>query len=77
MVASTINKLGLTDRIDKLNPLKSDCQTTVGQRVSAFILNGLGFIDTRIYLFPEFLKNKAIDLLLGINDLTADLFNDY
>ena len=44
LVASTISKLGLTDRIDKLIPLKSDCKTTVGQRVSAFILNGLGFI---------------------------------
>ena len=31
----------------------------------AFILNGLGFIDTRMYLFPEFLKNKPVDLLLG------------
>ena len=77
LVASTVNKLGLIDRIDKLIPLKSDCKTTVGQRVFAFILNGLGFIDTRMYLFPEFLNNKPIDLLLGTDGLTADLFNDY
>ena len=76
LVASTINKLGLTQRIDKLIPLKGNIKTTVGQRVFAFILNGLGFIDTRMYLFPEFLKNKPVDLLLGTDGLTADLFND-
>ena len=69
LVASIINKLGLTQRIDKLIPLKGNIKTTVGQRVFAFILNGLGFIDTRMYLFPEFLKNKPVDLLLGTDGL--------
>jgi len=32
----------------------------MGQRVTGMILNGLGFINDRLYMFPEFLKNKPI-----------------
>ena len=60
LVASTINKLGLTQRIDKLNPLKGNIKATVGQRVFAFILNGLGFIDTCIYFINFLIINQCI-----------------
>ena len=36
LVASTINKLGLTQRIDKLIPLKGNIKTTVGQCLNLF-----------------------------------------
>ncbi len=76
IVASTINQLGISERIDKLIPLKGNSKTTIGQRVSALILNGLGFTNNRLYLFPEYLSNKPVDLLLGSNNLKAELFND-
>ena len=44
--------------------------------MSALILNGLGFTNNRLYLFPKYLSNKPIDLLLGSNNLDAKLFND-
>ena len=47
----------------------------MGQRVAAMILNGLGLTDDRLYLFPEFLKNKPIERLLG-EGLKASDFND-
>ena len=47
----------------------------MGQRASAIILNGLGFIDDRLYLFPKFLENKPVAKLLGEN-LQASNFND-
>jgi hypothetical protein len=31
----------------------------MGQGVAAMIFNGLGFIDDRLYMFPEFLEDKA------------------
>lgn len=77
LVAGTIEKLGLVKRIDARIAVseKKGAKTTIGQRVSAMILNGLGFIDDRLYLFPEFLKNKPVDRLLG-EGLCAEDFND-
>jgi hypothetical protein len=49
--------LGLIAMIDERLPLNrnSGAKVTFGERVAAMIYNGLGFIDTRLYMFPEFL----------------------
>jgi transposase len=65
----------LVDEIDRLLPLEAKAKTTMGQRVAAMILNGLGFVDDRLYLFPKFLSNKPVSRLLG-EGLQADDFND-
>jgi transposase len=75
LVAGTINQLGIVEEIDKLIPLQAKAKTTIGQRVAAMILNGLGFVDDRLYLFPKFLENKPVSRLLG-NNLIASDFND-
>jgi transposase len=75
LVAATINKLGIAKQIDKLMPMTSGAKTSYGQRAIAMILNGLGFMDERLYLFPKFLENKPISKLLGEN-LCAEDFND-
>ena len=77
LVAATIDKLGLVPIIDKLIPVNKDkgAKTTMGQRVAAMIMNGLGFIDDRLYMFPKFLSNKPVEKLLG-EGLCADDFND-
>lgn len=77
LVAATIEKLGLIEKIDARLPVseKKGAKTTLGQRVSAMILNGLGFMDDRLYMFPEFLKNKPVDRLFG-QEVCAEHFND-
>jgi transposase len=75
LVAATIDNLGLVDEIDRLLPLEAKAKTTMGQRVAAMILNGLGFVDDRLYLFPKFLSNKPVSRLLGEGLQAAD-FND-
>lgn len=77
LVASTIEKLGLVEKIDQRIPLAKSkgVNITIGQRVAAMILNGLGFIDDRLYMFPQFLKNKPVDRLFGAN-VCAEHFND-
>ena len=75
IVAATIDKLGIAKQIDKLIPMTKGAKTTHGQRASAMILNGLGFMDDRLYLFPKFLQNKPVARLLG-DGLCADDFND-
>ncbi len=77
LVASTIEKLGLIDKIDQRIPIAKakGAKVTIGQRVAAMILNGLGFIDDRLYMFPQFLKNKPVDRLFD-SDICAENFND-
>ena len=77
LVADKIDSLGLVELIDRRLPI-SDLQgakLSHGERVSAMILNGLGFIDSRLYLFPEFLKDKPLDLLFG-REVCPEWFND-
>jgi transposase len=75
LVAATIDKLGVAKQIDKLMPMTNGAKTTMGQRATAMILNGLGFIDDRLYMFPKFLENKPVAKLFGA-DLKASDFND-
>lgn len=77
LVAATIDKLGLIEKIDSRLPVSKEkgAKVSMGQRVAAMILNGLGFMDNRLYMFPEFLENKPVDRLLG-DGLKAEDFND-
>lgn len=75
LVAATIEQLGIVKQIDKQLPLTQAAKTTHGDRAMAMILNGLGFMDDRLYLFPKFLGNKPVSRLFG-KDLCASDFND-
>lgn len=76
LVASTIKDLGLIEKLDSRLPLsEGKMKTSMGERVAAMILNGLGFIDDRLYMFPKFLENKPVDRLFG-RDIKAEYFND-
>ncbi len=74
LVAATIEKISLVEKIDSRLPL-ANAKTTMGQRIAAMIFNGLGFIDDRLYMFPEFLSNKPVDRLFKGN-VQAENFND-
>lgn len=54
LITSVIDEIGLIEKIDMLLPLeaKKGVKITMGQRVSSMILNGLGFMNDRLY--PEF-----------------------
>jgi len=77
LVAATIDKLKLVEKVDQRLPLSNNkgVKVTMGQRFAAMILNGLGFIDDRLYMFPEFLANKPVHRLFG-PDVLAEHFND-
>ena len=77
LVSSVISRLKLIEKIDARIKVSKDngAKVTMGQRVAAMILNGLGFTDDRLYLFPQFLENKPIGRLLG-QGLSANDFND-
>ena len=77
LVAATISKLGLVEKTDALLPVSKEkgAKISMGQRLAAMVLNGLGFMDDRLYMFPDFLANKPVERLLGEN-LKAAYFND-
>lgn len=77
IVAAMINELGIIDKIDKRLPVSKErgAIVTIGQRVSAMILNGLGFLNDRLYLHPKFFEDKPVSRLFG-EGITAEHLND-
>ena len=74
LIAATIQDTGLMDVVnDQLGVI--DGSVKHGHRVGAMILNGLGFINTALYMTPRFFYDKPIALLLG-EGVTADQLND-
>ena len=77
LVADKIDSLNLVELIDSRLPISEACGAKVshGERIAAMIMNGLGFIDNRLYLFPEFLSDKPLDRLFN-RHVQAEWFND-
>jgi transposase len=50
-------------------------KVSCGQAVQAMVLNALGLTGRALYLMPEYMRNKPVDLLIG-EGLVADDFND-
>jgi transposase len=77
LVAAKIADIGLVDLINQRLPISEarGAKISHGERVAAMIMNGLGFIDSRLYLFPEFLSDKPLERLFG-RHVEAAWFND-
>ena len=77
LVMDVIDQLGITQYIDQELPVDTSkgAIVSMGQRVGAMITNGLGFVSSPLYMYPEFLEDKAVSRLFG-KDITADHFND-
>ena len=62
LVADKIDSLGLTALIDERIPVSEahGARVSHGERAAAMIFNGLGFIDSRLYLFTDFLEDKPL-----------------
>ena len=77
LVAATIRELGIIERIDarlELNEKKGG-MVSYGRRVAAMVINGLGFMNSRLYMTPHFFQDKPVAQLLGA-ELEAEHLND-
>ena len=72
MVCREIDLAGEIDRVVGVDPRQ---KVTCGEAVVAMVLNALGFVDRPLYLFPEFMATKPVELLIG-ERLKAEWFND-
>lgn len=75
IVAGTCEELKIADVIDSLIPPDPQQKVTTGQAVVAMIINGLGFSNRPLYLFPQFFEKKPVDVLIG-GDITPEELND-
>lgn len=74
IVAGICQEISLIEKIDA-QVKASDRKVSCGRGTQAMILNALGFVGRALYLMPDYLHNKPVDLLID-PDLSADDFND-
>ena len=75
IVAGAYDSLGITRVIDRAIPKLRHFNLSHAQIVKAMSINGLGFIERRLYLFPEFFDDIAVTRLLGPG-ASRDQLND-
>ena len=77
LIAAVIKKLNIIEKIDLKLPISKEhgAIVTMGQRVAAMILNGLGFLNDRLYMHSLFFEDKPVASLLGKN-ITSEHLND-
>ncbi len=75
IVAGAYDSLGIGKVIDRAIPKTRQHHLTHSQVVELMALNGLGFIERRLYLFPEFFDDIALERLIGPG-ITRDHLND-
>jgi len=68
LVAGCFEELGIGGVIDVAIPKTETHKVSHGTCVLAMILNGLGFVDRRLYLFPEYFGKIACQRLLKLDD---------
>lgn len=76
LVAVIGKMLKIENKIDSRLPMQNRKDSlTRGQSVMAMVINGLGFIERRLYMVQSFYKNKPVEKLLG-KGVTYEKIND-
>jgi transposase len=66
LVAGMFDELGIGEVVDGVVPQDLERRTlSVGTLVKAMVLNGLGFVNQRLYLVSHFFCDKPVERLLG------------
>jgi len=64
IVATVCKEIGLADEINRIVGVDPRQKVTCGEAVVAMVLNALGFVDRPLYLFPEFMGTKPVEILI-------------
>ncbi|MFO8078298.1 MAG: IS1634 family transposase [Thermoplasmatota archaeon] len=75
IVSGICQELNIAGIIDTLIPSDPQQKVSTGQSIVSMIINGLGFSNRRLYLYPQFFENKPVNLLIG-DHISADELND-
>ncbi|HVN54366.1 MAG TPA: IS1634 family transposase [Anaerolineaceae bacterium] len=74
IVTGICQEIGLIEEIDRQVGASAQ-KVSCGQGVQAMVLNALGFSSRALYLLPDYMGNKPVDLLIAPGLQAAD-FND-
>ncbi len=75
LVADSNDELQIGAIIERLIPKRGPHTLTHGDIIKAMILNGLGYVERRLYLFPAFFADISLTRLFN-KDITPDQLND-
>jgi len=75
IVAGICREIGLIEQVDQFVKA-SERKVSCGQAVQTLVLNALGFTSRALYLVPDYLKNRPVDILVGEGLSAADLNDD-
>jgi transposase len=75
IVAGAFDSLGIAKVIDRAIPKTRHHNLSHSQVIKAMSINGLGFVERRLYLFPDFYEDIAVERLLG-EGVHQDQLND-
>jgi transposase len=75
LISGICNELDIRGFIDRLIPVDPQQKVTTGQAVVSMIINGLGFSNRQLYLYPQFFEKKPVELLID-QGICADDLND-
>jgi len=76
LVAGVFDQLEIAELIDDRIPKLRNHNLEHSKVIKAMILNALGYVGQRLYLFPEFYEKLPIERLLGEGVTAADLNDD-
>jgi len=60
-VAGIFDELGISEVIDKAMPKTRECKLKHSAIMKGLVLNGLGFVECRLYIFPTYFKYLATE----------------
>ena len=75
IVAGICQRINLVEVIDGTLPSPVERKVSCGQAIQAMVLNAMGLTSRALYLMPEYMANKPVELLIG-EGLKAEDFND-
>ena len=75
-IAGVFQELEVDKLIDEKLPKKRDHKVPHSICILAMVINGLGFVGQRLYLFPDFFKNISTERLFG-EGITREDLNQY
>lgn len=77
LVAGFCKDIALADIIDKaLNGASPERHISIGQLVTAMVINGLGFTGRTLHMYGEYFRNKPVDRLIGDGILPEHINDD-
>lgn len=76
LVAGIFDELGISEVIDSEIPKTRDSKLPHSAIMKGLILNGLGFVERRLYIFPSYFENLAVEKLFGQGVIPEDFNED-